>query len=180
MTDAALLPDPSARLVAAFRRIHAERMQGLPFVNPALDVDAVDFAPWQGLWLGVMVTPWSINLMLLPHDRGAWKPLAPGAKRRYRFPAGDYDFVAANDESIGEFLVCSLFSPALEFADHATARLTAQCARVALFDAAHAGTPSQEPTRPPLSDLKDNIAAPMSKRDFLRGRFLEGERGDRG
>jgi [NiFe] hydrogenase assembly HybE family chaperone len=179
MTDDALAANPSARLVAAFRRIHAERMQGLPFVNPALDVEAVDFAPWQGLWLGVMVTPWSINLMLLPHDRAAWKPLAAGTKRRYRFAAGDYDFVAANDEAIGEFLVCSLFSPALEFADHATARLTAQCARVALFDATHAESPPQQSARP-LADLKENLAAPMSKRDFLRGRFIEGERGDRG
>jgi len=179
MTDAALLPDPSARLVAAFRRIHAERMQGLSFVNPALEVEAIGFAPWQGAWLGVMVMPWSINLLLLPHDPSAWKPLALGAKRRYRFPAGDYDFVGANDDTIGEFQMCSLFSPALEFADHATARLTAQCARVALLDAANAESPAQEPARP-IADLEANLGAPMSKRDFLRGRFLEGGHGDRG
>ncbi len=179
MTEATLLPDPSAHLVAAFVRIHAERMQGLPFVNPALEVEAVDFAPWQGSWLGVMVTPWSINLMLLPHDRNAWKSLALGAKRRYRFPAGDYDFVGASDDTFGEFQVCSLFSPALEFADHATARLTAQCARAALLDAANAQSPPQAPAQP-LADLRANLGAPMSKREFLRGRFLEGGRGDRG
>lgn len=179
MTEDALLPSPAERLVAAFRRIHAERMRGLPFVNPALEVEAVDFAPWQGSWLGVMVTPWSINLMLLPQDPVAWKPLALGAKRRYRFPAGDYDFVGASDDTVGEFQVCSLFSPALEFADHATARLTAQAARAALLDPANAVSPPEEPARP-LADLEANLGAPMSKRDFLRGRFLESERGDRG
>ena len=38
------LPDPSARLTDAFRAV-AQRMRGLAFVNPALDVEAVGFAP---------------------------------------------------------------------------------------------------------------------------------------
>ena len=179
MTDAALLPDPSARLVAAFRRVHAERMQGLAFVNPALEVEAVDFAPWQGSWLGVMVTPWSINLLMLPNEPTVWRMLAPGAKRRYRFPAGEYDFVGAHDDAIGEFQACSLFSPALEFADHATARLTAQYARAALFDPANAESAPRVPAQP-IAELRANLAAPMTKRDFLRARFFEGGRDDRG
>ena len=39
---------------------------------------------------------------------------------------------------VGETLVCSLFSPVLEFDDQATARLVAELAREALFDPAHA------------------------------------------
>ena len=54
-------------------------MQGLGFVNPALRVEAVAFEPWDGHWLGVMVTPWSINLLLLPHDPAG---LAPDPRRR--------------------------------------------------------------------------------------------------
>ena len=179
MTDAATLPNPSPQLTAAFRRVHAERMQGLPFVNDALEVEAVDFATWQGSWLGVMVTPWSINLMLLPHEPTAWQPLALGAKRSYRFPAGEYDFVGAQDDSIGEYHVCSLFSPALEFDDHPSARLIAQYARAALLDPANAEAAARKPARP-IADLRAGVAEPMSKRDFLRGRFLEGGRDDRG
>ena len=45
------LPDPSPRLEAAFRAV-AVRMEGLAFVNPALEVAAVGFAPWASHWLG--------------------------------------------------------------------------------------------------------------------------------
>jgi [NiFe] hydrogenase assembly HybE family chaperone len=185
-----LLPDPSPRLAAAFRAV-ATRMQGLSFVNPAVEVEAVGFAPWESHWLGVMVTPWFMNLTLLPHDPAAWQPLAPGAKRRYAFPAGIYEFVGANDAVIGDYQVCSLFSPLLEFDDHASARLVATLAREALFDPANAEV-SEMPvadlspgaadnSRPgPLAQLQEQLDAGLSKRDFLRGRFIGGERDDRG
>jgi [NiFe] hydrogenase assembly HybE family chaperone len=165
-------------------------MQGLLFVNPALEVEAVDFALWNGRWLGVMVTPWFMNLTLVPADPAAWRPLALGAKRRYRFPAGDYEFIGAQDAAIGEYQVCSLFSPMQDFADHATARLVAQLARDALFDPANAEShvvpaPGLSPVSVeapvgPLARLETELAAPMSKRDFVRGRFLGGDRDDRG
>lgn len=164
MTDAGFLADPSGRLEAAYRAVHDGRMRGLPFVNAALRVEAVAFAPWKAYWLGVMVTPWSMNLMLLPGDTQAWRTLPVGGKRRYRFPAGEFDFVAGQAEGIGEYLACSLFSPVLEFADHATARQTAALAREAIFDPAHADEPpavAQEPR--------------LSRRDVLQARFLDHE-----
>lgn len=184
------LPDPSDRLGAAFRAA-AVRMIGLDVVNPALAVEAVDFAPWEGHWLGVMLTPWFMNLMLLPGDPGAWQPLATGAKRRYGFPAGEYEFVGANDAELGAYQVCSLFSPVLEFADHETARLVATLARAALFDAANAEvvempaanlTPAAEPAAEPgpIAQIGQKLDAPLTKRNFLRGRFLGANRDHRG
>lgn len=128
------LPDPSPRLEAAFRAT-AARMAGLGFVNAALHVEAVDFAPWEGHWLGVMVTPWAMNLMLLPRDAAAWQPLRPGDKRHYDFPSGAYEFIGARDPALGEYQMCSLFSPVQQFADHDTARIAAKVARRALLDA---------------------------------------------
>jgi len=183
MSEAAhLLPDPAPRLTAAFRAV-AARMSGLSFVNPAVEVEAVGFAPWESHWLGVMVTPWFMNLALLPRDPATWYPLAPGAKRRYAFPAGVYEFVGASDAAIGDYQVCSLFSPLLEFDDHASARLVAALAREALFDPANAGVPEMpvaslspaaaEGSPPgPLARLQEQFDAPVSKRDFLRGRGL--------
>ncbi len=133
-STSALLPDPSSRLEAAFRAT-AQRMHGLAFVNPALRVEAVEFATWEGRWLGVLVTPWSMNLMLLPQDPARWQRLPRGEKRVYAFPAGDYEFIGADDPAAGEFQMCSLFSPVLQFTDHDTARMTAQVARRALLDA---------------------------------------------
>lgn len=170
--------DPSPRLVAAFEAV-AVRMRGLPIVNPALAVEAVGFAPWEGHWLGVMVTPWFINLTLLPRERAKWQGLPQGAKRKYAFPAGVYDFIGADDPAIGEYQVCSLFSPVLEFADQDTARLVAKLAREALFDPENAEVPERpagEPDAPQGTDavaepgLAQRVEAPMSKRDFLRGR----------
>ncbi len=59
--------------------------------------------------------------MLLPRDPEAWRSIRAGEKQRYDFPAGRYDFIDAVDPIVGEYRMCSLFSPALEFEDHAAA-----------------------------------------------------------
>lgn len=180
------LENPSARLDAVYRAV-AARMRGLNVYNPALEVEAVGFAPWEGTWLGVMLTPWFMNLALLPRDPARWIALATGAKRHYGFPAGQYEFVGAYDEAIGDFQVCSLFSPLHEFTDHPTARQVATLAREALFDPANAEspeTPSAQLTPAtsgpgPLAQIEARLDAPMSKRDFLRARFIANDDGDR-
>lgn len=107
-------------------------MADLPFLNPRLRVEAVDFADWQGHWLGVLITPWAMNLLLLPASEQGWPRLTQGAIRRVAFAAGHYDFVASVDARLGELHTCSLFSPVLEFADQDGARQTARAARIAL------------------------------------------------
>jgi len=188
--DALLRPDPSPQLVASFR-LAATRMHGLAFVNPALDVEAIAFASWQGHWLGVLVTPWFMNLILAPRDDAAWTHVKPGKKRTYLFPAGAYDFIGARDDVAGEYQMCSLFSPLLHFDDQETARLVAGLAREALFDDANAeiaqppvGNLSPAPvpssTEPgPLEKLEGQLTAPQSKRDFLRARWTGDDRDDR-
>jgi [NiFe] hydrogenase assembly HybE family chaperone len=160
--------DPSARLEAAFTRIWKTRMTGLPFLNDRLRVEAVGFRPWQGEWLGALVTPWFVNLVLVPGE-GEWTPLAQGGERIVTLPAGGFRFVAGHDEDIGEYHACSLFSPAQEFADHDTARAVAAASLEALFD--------------PANDEKGRAAeapSPVSKRDFLRGKFAGAPHVDRG
>jgi [NiFe] hydrogenase assembly HybE family chaperone len=161
MSDAQ--PTPPERLVAAFRAIHATRMRGLPFVNERLAVEAVGFRRWHGRWLGVLITPWFMNLVLLPDaaDGAHWQSLRPGASAAYEFPAGVFEFIGGSESAVGEFQSCSLFSPVLEFADQATARATAEAALAALFDAGHRSEGSGS-TRAPTD---------ASKRDFLRGRW---------
>ena len=162
--------EPSARLEAAFTRIWKTRMTGLPFLNDRLRVEAVGFRPWQGEWLGALVTPWFVNLVLLPGE-GEWTPLAQGGERIVSLPAGGFRFVAGHDEEIGEYHACSLFSPAQEFADHDTARAVAAASLEALFDPANDET-RRAAEAPPRS--------PVSKRDFLQGRFSGATDVDRG
>jgi [NiFe] hydrogenase assembly HybE family chaperone len=173
-------PDPSAALEATYRQVAETRMCGLPFVNPALAVEAIGFAPWEGRWLGVMVTPWFINLVLAPLDAAQWRSIGQGEKRRYAFPAGEYEFIGANEPSVGEFQVCSLFSPVLEFEDQATARFVAQHARAALLDTANREVHVVDEPRPgPIAQVEQALDEPMSRRDLLRGRFLPDADADR-
>jgi [NiFe] hydrogenase assembly HybE family chaperone len=176
--------DPARRVELAYASIAATRMAGLPFLNSALRVEAVGFRRWNGQWLGVLVTPWSMNLLLLPDAAAQWTPLPQGGERHASFPAGNFRFISGHDDLLGEHHSCSLFSPMLEFADQEGARLTALAALDALFDAANAepdGAPRPEPTAAgPLEEIRTDLSAPMSKRDFLRGRYLVTNHDDRG
>lgn len=158
-----LRDNQAAAFEAAFRRVQHARMAGLPFLNLALAVEAVGFAPWKAHWLGALVTPWFMNLVIAPREAAAWRSLPPGEKRRYRFPAGDYDFVSAHEEGVGDYFCCSLFSPVGEFADQATARFVAQHALAALL-----APPAEE--APPAGAPVER-ARPLSRRDLLRGRL---------
>ena len=146
--------DVARRLEIAFGNVARNRMAGMPFVNAALRVEAVGFHEWHGQWLGILVTPWSINILLLP-GRGDWPRLATGSERFVELPAGRFRFIAAFDAALGEYHACSLFSPALEFASHEAARATAAAALDAL--------------REPGTGASETRLRGISRREFLRG-----------
>ena len=70
-----------ARLETVFRDIAATRMEGVPLLHASLQVQAVDFAPEPegDFALGVLVTPWFMNLMRLPWAPPRCWPRAGGA-----------------------------------------------------------------------------------------------------
>ncbi|MBQ8829040.1 MAG: [Burkholderiaceae bacterium] len=117
--------NPSKKLEIRFRRIQ-ETMSSLPICHPKVQVQAVDFSPWKYFWLGIMVTPWSINLILSPGDRSRWKSVPKGKKLHYRFPAGIFDFISVHDQDLGEYQMCSMLSPLSEITDHEMAILVAR------------------------------------------------------
>lgn len=121
-------------LEAAFREIHIAQMRGMSIVNDALAVKAVGFRAWEGRWLGALVTPWFLNLVLLPGVDDDWSGLATGGKELIAFPSGVYAFVHAERAGVGPYKACSLFSPMGEFASMLQATDTAAAALVALFD----------------------------------------------
>jgi [NiFe] hydrogenase assembly HybE family chaperone len=153
--------DPSERITDAYERIRRTRMRDLPFLNARLRVEAVGFRPWEGQWLGALVTPWSLNILLMPGE-GPWPSLAAGAERIVAFPAGRFRFIAGHEPSLGESHGCSLFSPVLEFVDHEAARLTAEAALAGLFDAS----------------IAEAVPSAVSRRDFLAGRHSGARNGD--
>lgn len=144
-----MIGGPAAALEAVFGEIARTRMAGLPICNAALRVEALGFRRGpDGQWVGVLVTPWAINLLCLPADGAAWPAAAPGGRHDWRFPSGDYEFTVAEEASLGVYHLCSLFSPALEFESHEAARLTALAAIEALFAAPLAAPPAPASTAP--------------------------------
>jgi len=100
-------------LVADFTEVFHSKMRDLPMVNQALHVQAVGFQPHEGGFLGVLVAPWFMNLILLPSDT---RPALPaGGKEVIPFPSGDYEFLHNARELTGPYLACSIFSPMGDF-----------------------------------------------------------------
>lgn len=138
MTEA---PDPAAAFQRHFEAVMNGPMRGLPMLNPALGVRALGFRPWQEHWLGVVVTPWFMNLVVAPRVVAHWGACGERESRHLVFPAGVYEFIGAQDAQLGPWLACSLFSPMYEFADMATAEATALAVMQGLFEAPAAAAP---------------------------------------
>lgn len=119
---------------AAFERIHVERMDGVPILNPALSVAMAVFRPWGAGYIGVLVTPWFINAVLIGAQDDAGEA-APGTKKCFALPAGPFEFIRSQEQGLGGFWMCSLFSPVFEFPDQETALAVARAAFAALMDA---------------------------------------------
>lgn len=126
----------ASSLESVFQRIEQAAMEGVPILNPALSVKAVGLREWGDEWLAVLITPWFMNLALLPRA-GAEAPLrvTTGTKEHVVFPAGRFEFIHAFEDELGPYRMCSLFSPVFEFADQETAEATARHVLAELFSA---------------------------------------------
>ena len=180
MTDTTERPSPAHALEAAFRAILQRQMHDMPMTNPALSVEAVGFRRWSDHWLGILVTPWFMNLVLMPRVAAKWHPIDERETRHYVLPAGVFEFIGAHHPALGDYQACSLFSPMFDFADHAGARATAVAALDALFDISN--REAGEALTPPGAVADAAISATpaaraVSKRDFLFGATPRAEHG---
>ncbi len=114
-----------ADLVARYEAIYAERMRDLPIVNSRLAVEAVGFDQWEDHDLGVLITPWFMNLVLLP-DSKRLVGLAQGERIECRFPSGPCELTVYHDEELGSYLAAVLFRTVADFPDQDIARAVAE------------------------------------------------------
>jgi [NiFe] hydrogenase assembly HybE family chaperone len=116
-------------LEVLFERIARTRMRDVPILHPGLAVKAVGFEATDGgaAALGVLVTPWFMNLVWLPLRDRAEDPATPVGVTRMRAVGCEcFDFIGANEPGFGPYEACSLFSPMADFGDQAAALATAQ------------------------------------------------------
>ena len=125
------------KLESVFGMIERERMGDIPILNPALSVAAIGIRPFRETWACALVTPWFINLMLLPRTPEvtiAWNRVGAGTKVRHDFPAGTFEFICGTEDTLGPYRMCSLFSPVQQFENQDAALAIAEGALAALFD----------------------------------------------
>jgi [NiFe] hydrogenase assembly HybE family chaperone len=146
-------------LVATYRHIGDERVRTLPIYQDKLSVEAVGFRPWEGCLVGVLITPWFMNLLLVPRDGEPCSELTAGSGSEWKFPSGTYHFATSVVEGVGVHLSAVLFSDMKAFTDQDTARAVAQEVMQRIFQEAcggdgngsDAGTAAQEVLRKPVT-----------------------------
>lgn len=111
------------QLQQTFEDIEREQMAGIPILNPMIRVETLGFQEYQGRLIGVVLTPWMMNLLMLPNAGDEWERLELGSKQPHDFPSASYTFMVNEFEPLGRCLTHSLYSPMNEFAnqDHALA-----------------------------------------------------------
>jgi len=124
--------DSVQRLANAYRRA-ALKVKGLPIYNPTIAVEAVGFREHEGRQVGVIVTPWFMNLTVLPSESDLKSWLA-GRSTMIGFPSGAYEFTVTDLQDVGLIATCSLFSTMLDFTDHEAAQLAAKTVADAVFE----------------------------------------------
>ncbi|MDX8355475.1 [NiFe]-hydrogenase assembly chaperone HybE [Cognatiyoonia sp. IB215182] len=134
--EAAQIAALTEKLVADFTEVWHSTMRDVPLVNKALRVEAVGFRKHDGRVMGVLVSPWFMNLVLLP-DGDDWSDLVTGAKEVIAFPSGDYEFIHNTREMTGGYKACSLFSPMGDFTSHKDAIDVARAVMDAIFSPEH-------------------------------------------
>ena len=123
-------------VVADFTEVWHSTMRDVPLINKALRVEAVGFAKRDGHILGILITPWFMNLIQLP-DGPDWSHLVPGEKEVIAFPSGDYEFLHNVREMTGGYKACSLFSPMGDFTRQKDAVDVAEAVLLALYQEEH-------------------------------------------
>ena len=140
-------------LAVRFREIGETQMRDLPFYNSNLEVEAFGFSEFNdGSLIGVLITPWFMNLVVLPLRFEQVQVDRCGQSRAISLASGERKFRYGGDEVVGAFWADSLYSPMQKFASPAHARGEAR---------AHLAEALKRPSVP---------AAPSpSRRAFLMG-----------
>lgn len=165
------------KLVARFQLIDAERMRDLPIYNPALAVEAIDFQrieiqPSMQAWIGTLITPWFMNVVLIDIDE--LPPNELGQRVSYKLPSGDHEFMVGEDEELGRYDFLTLASPVLKYKTQQSAQTAARTGLQKLLTALDQATdtPTEKivhfDTTPP-SARETNV----TRRELLRGHFIK-------
>jgi [NiFe] hydrogenase assembly HybE family chaperone len=99
-----------------------ETMSDLPFYNPKVTVEAWGFRSFgETELIGVLITPWFMNLVLLPVDMEPVDPNRYCEAAKRALPGGERLFLYGGEETVGALWAVSLHSPMDVFVSQAQA-----------------------------------------------------------
>jgi [NiFe] hydrogenase assembly HybE family chaperone len=91
-------------------------MRDLPIYNDKVAIEVIGFRPFgDDALLGVVLTPWFMNLVLLPIAPEPMRMAEIGRPVEVELPAGKRTFVIGGNEIVGLYRAHSLHSPVLTF-----------------------------------------------------------------
>ncbi|ARD38882.1 hydrogenase-2 assembly chaperone [Edwardsiella ictaluri] len=102
--------DPAAQLIAQYQQIAAGEMHSLPFYRVGIPVSAV-MRPFDGQWIGCVLTPWMLSVVILPGPGQVWPVRKIGDRLALQLPRGNMTFMIGELPQSGQLLSCSLMSP---------------------------------------------------------------------
>ncbi len=146
-------------LLDCFRETDAV-MRDLPIYNDKVGIEAIGFRAFgDGAFLGVVLTPWFMNLILLPLAPEPMRMAEIGRLVEVGLPIGKRTFVIGGNDVVGLYRAHSLHSPVLTFTLPGQAQAEARRQLTLLLTA-----PQPEPT------VKQNGSAGVDRRRLLFGR----------
>ena len=101
--------NPAPMLVAQYERIAREEMQALPFYHATMPIVA-ECVLFEGQWLGCVLTPWMLSVVVLPGPDQLW-PVRSSERLALQLPCGNLTFMVGELPESGQLLACSLMSP---------------------------------------------------------------------
>lgn len=133
----------ATQVEAVFADIAQTRMAGVPVMNDALGVAMRGACERDGWRLGVLITPWFMNVLAFGPDDEA--PARVGEKRHIALPSGAFEAIRGYEPALGFYWAISLFSPMFEFETMEAAIATADAAMAEIITAPPAPEPEPKP-----------------------------------
>lgn len=124
---------PAEWLESAFERVARDDMRDLPFFRAGVPVKACGFTLFERQWVGCLLTPWTMSLLVLPGPGQRWPRRQQGARLALSLPCGDVTFFVSEIGGGRQYLSCSLMSPLdAHLSGEQAVSLAEQSARMAL------------------------------------------------
>ncbi|MGM7933472.1 hydrogenase-2 assembly chaperone [Yersinia enterocolitica] len=125
--------NPAALLEQVFGQVAADEMRGLPFYRDHIPLRACGFQLFEQQWIGALLTPWMLSLVVLPGPQQSWQCRAVGERLMLALPCGGISFTVSEIAGCGQYLSRSLMSPLdTSLSAERALQLAEQSARMAL------------------------------------------------